>query len=65
MQKKLALLAFASLLIASGTRAWADVADDDDIVVGKPVPDTGSTAMLLGSAATGLAGIRIYLRKKK
>ncbi len=66
MQRKLFTILFAAFVLLSANKAFATLSDDDDNVVTPPsrVPDASSTAMLVGCAATGLAGLRFYFRKK-
>jgi len=60
MQKKLAIL-FASTLLLSAANTFAF---DDDLPANGRVPDAGSSALLIGCALTGVAGLRYFLRKK-
>jgi hypothetical protein len=67
MRKLFTAGVFALLIAASGTKSGAipQGDDDDNSQPTRNVPEAASTAMLLGCAATGLAGMRFYLRKKR
>jgi|SwirhisoilCB2_FD_contig_21_32113387_length_328_multi_2_in_0_out_0_1 hypothetical protein len=65
MSKRLIVILFVALVALSANKAFAFPADDDDTVVTpKPVPDASSMGVLAGCAATGLVGLRLFLRKK-
>ena len=64
--KTLTLMAVWCLMLGMGASGFAALPlPDIPLDPVRPVPETGSTLALLGSAMIGIAGLRYWLKRKK